>query len=371
MFIFAFFLTFLILSRGKIRRSNDILVNDEDQFSAMSQEIYHLSNYDITFWIRRLQVEQYAFLENRDYFYNVFVELDDLPFIMKIINSYYAIKLFCQLYNCSIFNFGNLHSLRLTEFRKFNYMLAEVNNYSAPKVLDINKSYLSIDNYFQKNISICTLEKGLNNNSRKSNGVSYNNDFKEILLVTPKYMKSMRLLGRHLLQSINHDRYGYGNADYSAEGDKFAYQEYRRYKDSIMSENNDNDNDNDDDDDDDDNNDDDDDDDDVDDDNYDDVDEEEDYEIYDETAGKEENDNIENLDEEEDNEVTDTESTVEYHDYVRSKGNIREKKISESDLLLKNAMRKNQQKNRNIMITEQMVMTHHLESCIEHKFNIS
>ncbi|KAI4483677.1 hypothetical protein M0804_007937 [Polistes exclamans] len=125
MLIFALFLTFLILSRGKIRRNNDILVNDEDQFSAMSQEIYHLSNYDITFWIRRLQVEQYAFLENRDYFYNVFVELDDLPFIMKIINSYYAIKLFFQLHNCSIFNFGNLHSLRLTEFRKFNYMLAE------------------------------------------------------------------------------------------------------------------------------------------------------------------------------------------------------------------------------------------------------
>ncbi|XP_014608845.1 PREDICTED: serine/threonine-protein kinase rio2-like isoform X2 [Polistes canadensis] len=307
MLIFALFLTFLILSHGKIRRNNDILVNDEDQFSAMSQEIYHLSNYDITFWIRRLQVEQYAFLENRDYFYNVFVELDDLPFIMKIINSYYAIKLFFQLHNCSIFNFGNLHSLRLTEFRKFNYMLAEVNNYSAPKVLDINEIYLSIDDYFQKNISICTLEKGLNNNSRKSNGVFYNNDFKEILLVTPKYMKSMRSLGRHLLQSINHDRYGYGNTDYSAEGNKFAYQEYRRYKDSIMSENKDeieNDGENNDDDDDDD-----------DEDNDDDNDEEEDYEIDDETAGKEENDNIENLEEEEDNEVTDTESTVEYHDY--------------------------------------------------------
>ncbi|XP_015185712.1 PREDICTED: protein PFC0760c-like isoform X2 [Polistes dominula] len=311
MFIFTFLLTFLILSRGKIRRSNDILVNDEDQLSANSQETYYdISNYDITFWIRRLQVEQYAFLENRDYFYTVFVELDDAPFIIKIINSYYAIKLFCQLYNCSISNFENLYSLKLTEFRKFNYMLLE-----APKALDINQSYLSIDDYFQKNIFICTFEKGLSNNSRrKSNGVSNNNDFKEIPLVTPKYMKSMRSLGRHLLQSINHDKYGYGNTDYSAEGGKFAYQEYRRHKDSIISKNKDENNDDDDDDDDDDN-DDDNDDDDNDDDEYIDFDEgEEDYEIGDEAAGEEENENEENLEEEEDNEVTNTESTVEYHD---------------------------------------------------------
>ncbi|KAI4494243.1 hypothetical protein M0802_009112 [Mischocyttarus mexicanus] len=125
MFILAFLLTFLILSRGRIRRSNDILGNDGDQFPAMSQETYYLSNYNITFWIRHLQVEHYAFLENRDYFYTVFLELDDSSFITKIINSYYAIKLFFQLYNCSIFNFENLCSLKLTEFKKFNYMLAE------------------------------------------------------------------------------------------------------------------------------------------------------------------------------------------------------------------------------------------------------
>lgn len=71
MFIFTFLLTFLILSRGKIRRSNDILGNDGDQFSTVSQETYHLSNYDITFWIRHLQVEHYAFLENKESFYTV------------------------------------------------------------------------------------------------------------------------------------------------------------------------------------------------------------------------------------------------------------------------------------------------------------
>ncbi|KAL2729303.1 DNA polymerase epsilon subunit 2-like isoform X1 [Vespula maculifrons] len=120
MFIFTFLLTFLILSRGKIRRSNDILGNDGDQFSIVSQETYHLSNYDITFWIRHLQVEHYAFLENKESFYTVFVELHDSPFIMKIIDSYYMIKLFFELYNCSIFDFENLCSLELRKFRKFN-----------------------------------------------------------------------------------------------------------------------------------------------------------------------------------------------------------------------------------------------------------
>lgn len=104
-------------------------------------------------------------------------------------------------------------------------------------------------------------------------------------------MKSMRLLRRHLLQSIDHG-YGYGNIDYSAQGGKFVHQGYARYKDSIMNENkNEN----------------------EDDDNNDDNEEDEDYEISDEPAPEDENDDAE--EEEEDDEVTDTESTIEYHDY--------------------------------------------------------
>lgn len=71
MFIFTFLLTFFILSRGKIRRSNDILGNDGDQFPIVSQETYYLSNYDITFWIKHLQVEHYSFVENRESFCTV------------------------------------------------------------------------------------------------------------------------------------------------------------------------------------------------------------------------------------------------------------------------------------------------------------
>lgn len=103
-------------------------------------------------------------------------------------------------------------------------------------------------------------------------------------------MKSMRSLRRHLLQNIDHG-YGYGNTDYSAQGGKFAYRGYVRYKDSIMNENKDED----------------------DDDDNDDDEEDEDYEISDEPAPEDEIDNAE--EEEEDDEVTDTESTIEYHDY--------------------------------------------------------
>ncbi|XP_035742604.1 uncharacterized protein LOC118450788 isoform X5 [Vespa mandarinia] len=458
MFIFTFLLTFLILSRGKIRRSNDILGNDGDQFPTVSQETYQLSNYDITFWIRPLQVEYYAFLENRESFYTVFVELNDSPFIIKIIDSYYVIKLFFELYNCSILNFENLCSLELRKFRKSNCIFTEGTTYTTKTNLeghqkwcnitllniktpvfnycmiiaddqrlqrpeefplyfndlllksfripgnvhkivrcfiimingirttrcDVNchrkqlfckdiglwtfmmpvvtsnsffrlppnynntcgkglvlivslcynqitekntinyidpglfycpisfmkyicklasnnnvttivrfTEYLPIDDYIQKNICIYIFEEELSDHNQKSNEVYYNNDFKEeILLVTPKYIKSMKSLRRHLLQNIDHG-YGYGNMDYSAQGDKFAYQGYARHKDSIMNENKDENDDDDDDDDDD--------------------EEDEDYEISDEPAPEDENDNAE--EEEEDDEVTDTESTVEYHDY--------------------------------------------------------
>ncbi|XP_035742600.1 DNA polymerase epsilon subunit 2-like isoform X2 [Vespa mandarinia] len=444
MFIFTFLLTFLILSRGKIRRSNDILGNDGDQFPTVSQETYQLSNYDITFWIRPLQVEYYAFLENRESFYTVFVELNDSPFIIKIIDSYYVIKLFFELYNCSILNFENLCSLELRKFRKSNCIFTEGTTYTTKTNLeghqkwcnitllniktpvfnycmiiaddqrlqrpeefplyfndlllksfripgnvhkivrcfiimingirttrcDVNchrkqlfckdiglwtfmmpvvtsnsffrlppnynntcgkglvlivslcynqitekntinyidpglfycpisfmkyicklasnnnvttivrfTEYLPIDDYIQKNICIYIFEEELSDHNQKSNEVYYNNDFKEILLVTPKYIKSMKSLRRHLLQNIDHG-YGYGNMDYSAQGDKFAYQGYARHKDSIMNENKDENDDDDDDDDDD--------------------EEDEDYEISDEPAPEDENDNAE--EEEEDDE---------------------------------------------------------------------
>ncbi|KAL2719296.1 DNA polymerase epsilon subunit 2-like isoform X1 [Vespula squamosa] len=147
-------------------------------------------------------------------------------------------------------------------------------------IVRFTEFYLPIDDYIQKDIRIHILKEEINDNNQKSNEAYYNNDFKEeILLVTPKYMKSMRSLRRHLLQNIDHG-YGYGNTDYSAQGGKFAYRGYARYKDSIMNENKDENDDDDDDDNDD--------------------EEEEDYEISDEPAPNDESYNAE--EEEEDDE---------------------------------------------------------------------
>lgn len=49
---------------------------------------------------------------------------------MKIIDSFYAIKLFFELYNCSIFNVENLCPLELRKFRKSNCIFTEGTAYT-------------------------------------------------------------------------------------------------------------------------------------------------------------------------------------------------------------------------------------------------
>ncbi|KAK2575656.1 hypothetical protein KPH14_012055 [Odynerus spinipes] len=128
MFIFTFLSTFLILSRGKIRRGNDgynASENDWDQFLSVSQETDQFSNYGVTYWIRQLQLEHCAFVEIGEDFCALFVEIHDSPFVTKIVDSSYATELFLGLCSCSILQFWNLCLIELTKCKKSDCTLTE------------------------------------------------------------------------------------------------------------------------------------------------------------------------------------------------------------------------------------------------------